>query len=655
MAAPRIRIHPPLSPAALTRPVADPPPFPLERPHLLVSDARTAFAAAARAAGLVPGDVVLVPTALHPRRVDALRLAGLEPLEHPGLFPSSAEVDALLGPRVRALVLVHHLGFPQDGSAWRSWCDERSLLLIEDASDALLAWTPAGPAGAHGHATVLALGPTLGLPGALVAIRDAGREAVSRSGGVRLAAIAQLLPRALDPVAQGRRRGHQQVLADALGDRVPPPFTEPPEGAAPLVLPYEVDDPRATIARLRALGIEAVEPWGGRGPRAVGLPVHQRLSVDDLGRVALAARTADGSRAGSPRRHALALEVLDGLGAAEPVWRTLAERCGNVFSTFEWAEAWTRRLGDAAQVLSLVVRDRSRDVALVPLVRERNGPLEVLRLLGHGPGDRLGPVCARADLPAAAWGLHRALPDLRADLFLGEALACEDGWAGMIGATPVTRQASPVLDISGVDWDAFLAARSRNFRDQVRRRERNLRRSHEVTFRLADDPSRLDTDLQTLFALHTARWRGTTRTFAGAGQAFQRDFAHRALERGWLRLWFLEVDGRAVAAWEGFRYAASEWYYQAGREPTWDRESVGFVLLVHTVREAIADGMTAYRLLLGGEEFKSRFSTHDPGLETAVVPLTALGRAALMAGMAVSRMPAQHRRRVGRLLRRARE
>ena len=56
-----------------------------------------------------------------------------------------------------------------------------------------------------------------------------------------------------------------------------------------------------------------------------------------------------------------------------------------------------------------------------------------------------------------------------------------------------------------------------------------------------------------------------------------------ALERGWLRLWVLEADGKAVAAWYGFRFAQIDWYYQSGRDPDWERQSVGFVLLAHTI------------------------------------------------------------------------
>jgi hypothetical protein len=40
----------------------------------------------------------------------------------------------LLGPRARALNLIHSLGFPQDAARWRRFCDDRGLLLFEDAT-----------------------------------------------------------------------------------------------------------------------------------------------------------------------------------------------------------------------------------------------------------------------------------------------------------------------------------------------------------------------------------------------------------------------------------------------------------------------------------------------------------------------------------------
>jgi CelD/BcsL family acetyltransferase involved in cellulose biosynthesis len=275
---------------------------------------------------------------------------------------------------------------------------------------------------------------------------------------------------------------------------------------------------------------------------------------------------------------------------------------------------------------------------VLPLYRFSVGPVRVSRLLGHGPADQLGPVCAPGDAPFAADALRQSLRE-GCDVFVGDVLAAEEGWAERLGGAVLRAQASPTLRLEG-SWDDLLASRSRNFREQVRRRERKLAREHDLRFRLSDDAARLGEDLDTLFRLHRARWAGET-GFGGADEPFHRDFAALALERGWLRLWLLELDDRAVAAWYGFRFAGVESYYQAGRDPAYERESVGFVLLAHTIRAATEDGADEYRFLRGGEGFKYRFASEDRGLETIAVARTARGSVALAATRLALRVPAR--------------
>jgi CelD/BcsL family acetyltransferase involved in cellulose biosynthesis len=124
------------------------------------------------------------------------------------------------------------------------------------------------------------------------------------------------------------------------------------------------------------------------------------------------------------------------------------------------------------------------------------------------------------------------------------------------------------------------------------------------------------------------RWAGGESHFTRL-QAFHEDFAAVAYDRGWLRLWFLELNGTAVAAWYGLRFHGVDCYYQAGRDPAWDQFAVGFVLLAHSVREAIADGMREYRLGRGDEQYKSRFTEDESAVETFVVARGIKGRVAV--------------------------
>jgi CelD/BcsL family acetyltransferase involved in cellulose biosynthesis len=171
-----------------------------------------------------------------------------------------------------------------------------------------------------------------------------------------------------------------------------------------------------------------------------------------------------------------------------------------------------------------------------------------------------------------------------------------------------------------------------------------------MTYRLADDPERLREDMETLLSLHQARWQADSAALAGRSAAFHHEFAALALQRRWLRLWLAEVEGRAVAAWYGFRFAGAEWYYQAGRDPAWDRSSVGLVLLAHTLREAINDGLREYKLLRGGEAFKYRFASGDAPVVTLAVARGPRGRAAAAAAATALSLPGRARRAVIRAI-----
>jgi CelD/BcsL family acetyltransferase involved in cellulose biosynthesis len=345
----------------------------------------------------------------------------------------------------------------------------------------------------------------------------------------------------------------------------------------------------------------------------------------------------------------LTLERIDDLASLREEWTALAERAGNLFATWEWAETWWQVYGGDRPLRVTACRDAGgRLVALLPLYLARGRPARTLRFLGHGPADQLGPICAPEDRADAAAALHRVLRDGGRgwDLLVAERLAPAEGWAEAIGGRVVHREDSPTLTIGGQSFDEFLASRSRNFREQVRRRERKLRREHEVEIRLSD-ADRLDGDMDTLFRLHDARWsEGESSALSGHRERFHRDFARRALERGWLRLWVLEADGAPRAIWYGFRFAQMDWYYQSGRDPEWERQSVGFVLLAHTIRQAFDDGMLEYRLLRGGEEYKGRFASGDAGLETVALPRGLLGRGALLAAGAARSMPPAARERL---------
>jgi CelD/BcsL family acetyltransferase involved in cellulose biosynthesis len=605
-------------------------PFPLGEPgHRLFRDPGEALLKGVQALGLGTGDEVLVPAWHQGPVATALARTGLVARVHdlgPRLEPDPDELEALLRPRVRALVLVHHLGFAQDAPTWLAWCRARGLLLVEDASQAWLGTLGDRPLGSFGDLGVLSL-QAAGLP----AGRLAGNPAPDPPPTGRREAFLLARLAAGDPRA--RRRANYRTLLAALAGQVPEPFDRLGEGIAPLVLPVASNDPDAMLARLARHRIDGLDLRAGLRPEsgfpnarrlaagAVGLPVHQELRGKDLDRIVAAAR---------PGRSPVepTLEVGGELDPLRAVWTKLAERGRNLFSTWEWASIWWRHFGQGRRLHLIVVRRGTEPVGLLPLYRWQRGPVTALRFVGHGPADELGPVGDPDDGVRLARALRRSLGRLDADLLLAEQLPRGQDWGALLGGRRLAEETSPLVRFDAGGWEGYLRTRSANFREQVRRRARKLAREHRVAYRLSDGSRNLDHDLDLLFQLHDARWSGAPTNFT-ARAAFHRAFAPVAAEQGWLRLWLLEVDGAPAAALYGFRYAGVESYYQAGRDPALDDYRVGFVLLAHAIRQAANDGIREYRLLRGAEGYKLRFAVADPGLETVAVGRSPLARAAL--------------------------
>jgi CelD/BcsL family acetyltransferase involved in cellulose biosynthesis len=137
--------------------------------------------------------------------------------------------------------------------------------------------------------------------------------------------------------------------------------------------------------------------------------------------------------------------------------------------------------------------------------------------------------------------------------------------------------------------------------------------------------------LDALFELHRRRWGAEAAPGFAGQEAFHRAFAEAAFARGWLRLRLLELGGQAVAANYSFRVGSREWSYQHGRDAELEHESVGLLILGHSIREAFAEGAGEFRLGPGRQEYKLRFADGDHGLETVGLARSLRGRASLLA------------------------
>jgi CelD/BcsL family acetyltransferase involved in cellulose biosynthesis len=347
-------------------------------------------------------------------------------------------------------------------------------------------------------------------------------------------------------------------------------------------------------------------------------------------------------------------------------WRALAERRGDAFLTPEWFLAWLRHCGQGWEPHVAVARSPRGTVrGLLPLVSSKsNGPREV-RVCPIG--DRFHPVAAPGDEKAVAVALAPAIapPGRGLRSLLLENVDAEGEWWRALAKTSETPLATverseatlPFVDLAGIGWDEYLAGRSRQLRSQLGRKLRSLQREHDVRFRRTRSSEEVAEDLATLFRLHDARWAERSDSSALADptvREFHREFASAAFERGWLRLFVMEVDGAPIAALYGWLIGGRWSYYQAGFDPAWSRNSPGFLLLGETIRAAIEEGASEYDMLRGDEAFKRRFATSSRTVRTIL--LAPRGHQAHINAAAVDRLrrawrvlPARPRARARRL------
>lgn len=105
---------------------------------------------------LRPGDEVIVPALSWSTTVWPLIQMGLIPvvvdIDPETLNIDPNEIEAAIGPKTRAIMIVHVYGNPCDIAAIQDICERRSLILIEDCCEALGAEYDGRPVGGFGRA-----------------------------------------------------------------------------------------------------------------------------------------------------------------------------------------------------------------------------------------------------------------------------------------------------------------------------------------------------------------------------------------------------------------------------------------------------------------------------------------------------------------------
>jgi CelD/BcsL family acetyltransferase involved in cellulose biosynthesis len=315
-------------------------------------------------------------------------------------------------------------------------------------------------------------------------------------------------------------------------------------------------------------------------------------------------------------------------------WDELVEASepGCVFLTWEWLHTWWKHLAGDRSLAILAVRRGGELAALAPFCMQRRSlararPFSALEFLGSGfvGSDYLDVIVRKgsgAEVRQAltSWLAGMSRPLKLTNIKSGESVAAgvlaglrEKGWA----AAETKINICPFIPLTGTTWDCYLASLSAEHRYNFNRKWRRLNRDYEVRFEQACTPEQCREFLDLLIAQHNTRWRalGGSDAFHTRGLVdFHRDWTQAALQRGWLRLYVLRLNGKPAACLYGLLYRGVFYFYQSSFDEAYQQASVGLIAMGLAVQSAIGEGAEEYDLLHGDETYKSHWSRHSRDL-----------------------------------------
>ena len=309
-----------------------------------------------------------------------------------------------------------------------------------------------------------------------------------------------------------------------------------------------------------------------------------------------------------------------GLRHLQSMWDMLLNQAStnNVFLTWEWAVAWWTSYGDRGTLRLLAAFDEGGVLrGLAPLrvgmSRRFGQSMPVLSFISDGSNDSdyLDLILARGheDRVLLAfqdyWLDHmrrgavlslNEIPSTSSNIPLLRRVAQAQGLVWTESAVPCSTVQLPST------WEQYLAGRRPRFRTKVRSLLRDLEDRPLVRFGCCETHDQVKQMLPILFDLHTRRWATENKpgVFAGSQKrAFYFDLASRALDRGWLRLNWVEWAGKILACQFGLVYSSSYYLLQEGYEPAAEHWNLGIGLRAWTIRESIKEGLCQYDFLGG--------------------------------------------------------
>ncbi|NOY28652.1 MAG: GNAT family N-acetyltransferase [Planctomycetes bacterium] len=303
------------------------------------------------------------------------------------------------------------------------------------------------------------------------------------------------------------------------------------------------------------------------------------------------------------------------------------------FHSLDWLQTYWKHFGKNQHLRVLVIRSEGKPIGIVPLCvsseRYQIGTVRVLTYPLSDWGMWYGPIGAD---PSAC--MFMALKHLSKtprdwdmiDLRWASAERSDRNPTGralrMAGWQPhkMAYQRNSVIRLAGTDYESYFAGLPKKWRHEIRRQDRALERSKELTFDRHRPASTAQGDGDPRWDLYDDCLKISQRSWQGSSTTgntlchdrvrdFVRDCHAVAAKLGMLDVVVLKVDGQPAAFQYNYHYDSSVYGLRMGYDPAFSKQGVGKILMNRMIADSFDRGDRTLDLGVGDYDFKRRFRT----------------------------------------------
>lgn len=310
----------------------------------------------------------------------------------------------------------------------------------------------------------------------------------------------------------------------------------------------------------------------------------------------------------------------------ESDWNALLQRCNSdiVCLTHEWFKCWWRGYADGNKLFVLLAKENGRLAGIAPLMISfgtyRGFPVRKVCFMENSNSPRVDFIAPERKPEF----IRRVVDFLGANRHLWDMVSLEKIPKQSESADILPRvleerkhfytmqdsMRSPFIPVDS-DWETYFSKRSKNFRKQLKNKLNRVHKLGQVAIEEVKRPEDAVRVLPEVFGVSKRSWKnqnGTAITCTRGKQTFFEELTKTASLKGWLSIWLLRANGKAIAMEYHLKYKHIVYALRADFDEEYRDVSPGSVLEQHITKQVFRNNYAEFDLCGDSQEYKMKWT-----------------------------------------------